>query len=97
MLVRYFAAAMHAAQVAEETISCGDVNSNSWAAGGVSLGALLDRILELHPPSDDSTRPSLAQVLDLSSFLVDEVSVRDRNSSLAESATVDILPPFAGG
>lgn len=97
MLVRYFAAAMHAAQVAEETISCGDVNSNSWAAGGVSLGALLDRILELHPPSDDPTRPSLAQVLDRSSVLVDEVSVRDRNASLAESATVDILPPFAGG
>jgi molybdopterin synthase sulfur carrier subunit len=97
MLVRYFAAAMHAAQVAEETISCGDVDSNGWAAGGVSLGALLDRILELHPPSDDPTRPSLAQVLDRSSFLVDEVSVRDRNTSLAESATVDILPPFAGG
>ncbi|WP_248761436.1 MoaD/ThiS family protein [Pseudarthrobacter sp. SSS035] len=95
MLVRYFAAAMHAAQVAEETIACGDVDSNSWAAGGVSLGALLDRILELHP--DDPTRPSLAQVLDRSSFLVDEVSVRDRNTLLAETATVDILPPFAGG
>ncbi|MCY1243439.1 hypothetical protein D9M72_564540 [compost metagenome] len=97
MLVRYFAAAMHAAQVAEETIPCGDVDSNSWAAGGVSLGALLDRILELHPPSNDAMRPSLAQVLDRSSFLVDEVSVRDRNTLLAETATVDILPPFAGG
>lgn len=97
MLVRYFAAAMHAAQVAEETIPCGDVDSNSWAPGGVSLGTLLDRILELHPPSNDAMRPSLAQVLDRSSFLVDEVSVRDRNTLLAETATVDILPPFAGG
>jgi molybdopterin synthase sulfur carrier subunit len=97
VLVRYFAAAMHAAQVAQETISCGDVDSSGRAAGGVSLGALLDRLLELHPPSEDPTRPSLAQVLDRSSFLVDEVSVRDRNTLLAESAAVDILPPFAGG
>lgn len=97
MLVRYFAAAMHAAQVAEETISCGDVGPNDCAAGLVSLGELLDRILELHPNSDNRTGPSLAQVLDRSSFLVDQVSVRDRNTLVPESATVDILPPFAGG
>ncbi len=31
------------------------------------------------------------------SFLVDSVSVTDRELQLADGAVVDILPPFAGG
>jgi molybdopterin synthase sulfur carrier subunit len=39
----------------------------------------------------------LERVLTACSFLVDGTSTRDRASSLAPGAVVDVLPPFAGG
>jgi sulfur-carrier protein len=39
----------------------------------------------------------LARVLPACSFLVDGTTTRDRALTLAEGATVDVLPPFAGG
>lgn len=39
----------------------------------------------------------LATVLRVASFLVDGVNWHDRNTPLPAGATVDILPPFAGG
>ncbi len=39
----------------------------------------------------------LAAVLRASSFLVDGVACHDRTAPLPETATVDVLPPFAGG
>lgn len=39
----------------------------------------------------------LGTVLKAASFLVDGVAWRDRSVRLPESATVDVLPPFAGG
>ncbi len=39
----------------------------------------------------------LARVLAACSYLVDGVAVRDRSARLAAGATVDVLPPFAGG
>jgi len=44
-----------------------------------------------------SDRPALARVLPACSFLVDGLSARDRDLALADGATVDVLPPFAGG
>lgn len=41
--------------------------------------------------------PRLAQVLAAASFLVDGVAWRDRDRPLPDVATVDVLPPFAGG
>jgi molybdopterin converting factor small subunit len=41
--------------------------------------------------------PALAKVLGVASFLVDEVVCHDREAPLPEGATVDVLPPFAGG
>ncbi|MDT7583666.1 MAG: sulfur-carrier protein, partial [Pseudonocardiales bacterium] len=40
---------------------------------------------------------ALARVLDASSLLLDEVAVRDRSLRLPAGATLDVLPPFAGG
>jgi len=40
---------------------------------------------------------ALARVLARSSVLVDGVVCHDRSEPLAAGATVDILPPFAGG
>jgi molybdopterin converting factor small subunit len=39
----------------------------------------------------------LAAVLSASSFLVDGIACHDRTAPLPDGATVDILPPFAGG
>ena len=42
-------------------------------------------------------RPRLADVLRACSFLVDGLAWKDRSAPLPSSATVDVLPPFAGG
>jgi len=42
-------------------------------------------------------RPRLSAVLTACSFLVDGTSWRDRSAPLPATATVDVLPPFAGG
>lgn len=39
----------------------------------------------------------LGRVLDRCSYLLDEVAVRDRGTPLPAGATLDVLPPFAGG
>jgi molybdopterin synthase sulfur carrier subunit len=39
----------------------------------------------------------LSQVLRRSSYLVDGVACHDRRAPLPAAATVDVLPPFAGG
>lgn len=39
----------------------------------------------------------LGTVLKVASFLVDGVPWRERDRPLPERATVDVLPPFAGG
>jgi sulfur-carrier protein len=39
----------------------------------------------------------LAVVLKVASFLVDGLACHDRRAALPAGATVDVLPPFAGG
>jgi molybdopterin synthase sulfur carrier subunit len=39
----------------------------------------------------------LARVLAVCSYLVDGLAVRDLDLALSDGATVDVLPPFAGG
>ena len=41
--------------------------------------------------------PILGRVLVCASFLVDEVAWHDRHAELPDDASVDVLPPFAGG
>jgi molybdopterin converting factor small subunit len=55
-----------------------------------TLGALIDIIGARHGDR-------LATVLRASSFLVDGLASHDRAAVLPEGATVDVLPPFAGG
>jgi molybdopterin converting factor small subunit len=56
---------------------------------GTTLGGLLAQVA--------SARPAVEPVLTVASLLVDEVATRDRDAHLPEGATVDGLPPFAGG
>lgn len=85
MQVRYFAAARAAA---------GGTDSEELALpDGVRLGRLLDHVAALHAGGS----PLLESVIARSSFLVNEVVVRDRDRPLTANDVVDILPPFAGG
>ena len=81
--MRYWAAAKQAAGVAEETIS-------AETLGGALAAALAGR----------GRAAPLRAVLARSSFLVDGAPVGPRAPDsvlLAESAVVEVLPPFAGG
>ncbi len=68
------------------------------AAGGVSAepaaARTLDELLQL---LTDRHGERLGLVLKAASFLVDGLACHDRRAALPQSATVDVLPPFAGG
>jgi len=55
-----------------------------------TLGALRTALAE-------SRGAQLASVLSAASFLVDGLTWRDPDALLPSGATVDVLPPFAGG
>jgi sulfur-carrier protein len=57
---------------------------------GVSLDALTTALADRHGPR-------LGKVLAAASFLVDGIACHDREAVLPPGATVDVLPPFAGG
>ncbi|MFC4530204.1 MoaD/ThiS family protein [Sphaerisporangium dianthi] len=81
-IVRYWAAAKEAAGVAEEPFDA------------VTLGDLVVQITSKYE------NPHLARVLSRSSFLVDgaPAGTRDPHTvELPDDATVEVLPPFAGG
>lgn len=79
--VRYFAAARAAAGVEAESVEL---------PAAATVADLLAAVADQHGGE-------LARVLDRCSFLLDEVAVRDRTAPLSDSATLDVLPPFAGG
>lgn len=60
------------------------------AAAGIGLDELAERLATRHGER-------LAGVLKVASFLVDGVTWHDRQAPLPPKATVDVLPPFAGG
>jgi sulfur-carrier protein len=60
--------------------------------------------LEVSGTVDDAIRAirerhgtGLGRVLDRCSYLLDEIAVRDRSAVVPAGATLDVLPPFAGG
>jgi molybdopterin converting factor small subunit len=79
--IRYFAAARAAAGVETEPLELRE---------DATVDDALAAIRERHGAE-------LARVLDRCSFLLDEVAVRDRSAIVPAGATLDILPPFAGG
>jgi molybdopterin converting factor small subunit len=79
--IRYFAAARAAAGAETEPLEL---------RKDATVDDALAAIRERHGAE-------LARVLDRCSFLLDEVAVRDRSAIVPAGATLDILPPFAGG
>ncbi|MEW1820283.1 MoaD/ThiS family protein [Arthrobacter sp. NPDC080031] len=88
MLVRYFAAARAAAGVEEEHHDLPE---------GTGLDGLIAAVLAVERPEPPAGTPPLARIISRSSFLRNEVAVRDRSAALGADDVVDILPPFAGG
>ncbi|TDC64164.1 MoaD/ThiS family protein [Micromonospora sp. KC207] len=60
------------------------------ATAGRCLDELADELTRRHGER-------LAAVLRVASFLVDGVACHDRRTALPAGATIDVLPPFAGG
>ena len=81
VVVRYFAAARAAAGVEAEKVQ---------VASSSTVADLLDAVRAEHGPE-------LARVLARCSYLLDEVAVRDQSAPIAHAASLDVLPPFAGG
>ena len=87
MLIRYFAAAAASAGVEQEEIVTGTAMARSE----------VQQLLTSRHPSAPAGEKTLAHVLPQCSWLVDGVALRDEQGAIAPSATVDVLPPFAGG
>jgi molybdopterin synthase sulfur carrier subunit len=68
------------------------------AAGGISAepaeAASLDALCQI---LTNRHGERLGVVLKAASFLVDGLACHDRRAALPAGATVDVLPPFAGG
>ena len=79
--VRYFAAARSAAGTTEESITL---------TGRATVADALQVVCAAHGTA-------LARVLDRCSYLLDEVAVHRTGEPLVDGATLDVLPPFAGG
>ncbi|WP_149956171.1 MoaD/ThiS family protein [Zafaria cholistanensis] len=95
MTVRFFAAAAAAAGTPERVVPLASLAAADGYDAG-TLGALVAHLGAAQAPPAPGA-PPLARVLGRSSFLVNEVNVRDRTRPLAGGDTVDVLPPFAGG
>ncbi|MDF2051309.1 MULTISPECIES: MoaD/ThiS family protein [unclassified Arthrobacter] len=88
MNVRYFAAARAAAGVEEEKFDLPE---------GATVAELLEAVLSVERPEPPAGTPPLARILSRSSFLLNEVAVRDQSTVVGPDDVVDVLPPFAGG
>jgi sulfur-carrier protein len=88
LLVRYFAAARSAAGLEEERFEL---------PAGSTLDDLLAAVLDVGRAEPPAGTPPLPRILARSSFLLNEVAVRDRSTTLGANDIVDVLPPFAGG
>jgi molybdopterin converting factor small subunit len=86
--VRYFAAARAAAGVEEEGFDL---------PPGATVADLLEAVLAVERAEPPSGTPPLQRILSRSSYLLNEVAVRDRTAVLNPGDVVDVLPPFAGG
>lgn len=82
--IRYFAGARAAAGVPEETVTLNRPGSALTVSDAIAAAL-------------NGRGEKLAEVLPACSFLLDGVAVRDRSTPISSDATLDVLPPFAGG
>lgn len=82
LIVRYFAGARAAAGRDSETVPV--------TPGQSTVDDVVRELASRHGPE-------LTKVLAASSYLLNETAVRDTSAALPDGATLDVLPPFAGG
>ena len=63
----------------------------------MTLNELLTAILAVERREPPAGTPPLAGIIARSSFLRNEVAVRDLGLGLGREDVIDVLPPFAGG
>lgn len=75
-----------------------------YFAGARAAAGIAEETVPAGPNLDELARElagrhgaRLAAVLGVASFLVDGVTWHDRRAPLPAGATIDVLPPFAGG
>ena len=88
MVVRDFAAARAAAGFEEEKFDLPQ---------GATMADLLEAVLAVSRAEPPAGTPPLPRLLSRSSFLLNEVAVRDQATVLGSDDVVDVLPPFADG
>jgi molybdopterin converting factor small subunit len=72
--------------------------ASARAAAGVNEEAVpATTLAELRTALTQAHGERLTAVLRVASFLVDGTSWRDPDAPLPPDATIDVLPPFAGG
>uniref|UniRef100_UPI003CF98083 MoaD/ThiS family protein n=2 Tax=Bacteria TaxID=2 RepID=UPI003CF98083 len=64
---------------------------------GSTVAQLLEALLAVPRAEPPAGTPPLPRLLSRSSFLLNEVAVRDQSTVLGADDVVDVLPPFAGG
>ena len=67
------------------------------AVGGSEFALEVDSIASLLQQLNPTADAHVAEVLARCSFLVDGVRTSDAEARIAGGASVDVLPPFAGG
>ena len=76
-----------------------------YFAGAAAAAGVTEERLTLDGPATVASlcdalvarRPALAPVMAVASLLLDEVAARDASAEVRDGASVDVLPPFAGG
>jgi molybdopterin converting factor small subunit len=79
-----------------------DVTIRYYAGARAAAGVDSDAVRDVASVSDAldraaTLRTELKRVLPSCSYLLNGVAVRDPLTALPDSATLDVLPPFAGG
>jgi molybdopterin converting factor small subunit len=85
-----------------ETPGCDVVNVRYYAGARAAAGTSGEHVAagsleELTGVLTERHGERLAVILKAASFLVDGLACHDRQAALRTGATVDVLPPFAGG
>ncbi|KAA9394192.1 MoaD/ThiS family protein [Kocuria coralli] len=90
LTIRFFAAAKAATGKAMEQIDLNQLD------GPPTRGSVENLLIEWHP-DPPAGEPPLVEVLARCSFLLDGQSCPTPEAEIHDGATLDILPPFAGG
>lgn len=92
--ITYYAAAKASSGLESEELDYASLQLDD--GGPVTRGAVENALIELHPEAPAGEQP-LAEVLSRCSFLLDGQACPEPMIEIPDGASLDVLPPFAGG